>query len=107
MLYEVSTRSVLPFTGNNSNSVVMPEWYVITSYSIHYTKLYDDGINLVRHGGGADFAFDGFLPEIGHGNVGPEIPVQVDENGVPAGQGVEQFRHVVMRFDLGGKKVLV
>ena len=61
-----------------------------------------DGVDLVRHGGGADFAGDGALLEVAQGNVTPHIAVEVDQDGVEAGHGVEQLGDIVVRLDLGG-----
>ncbi len=61
-----------------------------------------DGIDLVRHGGGAHLAGHGALLEVAQGDVAPEVPVQVDQDGVEAAQDVEQLRHAVVGFDLGG-----
>ena len=70
MLYEVITPKVLcrflrnqqnaPFLEENHNSMLLHTWYnsipqyfllfhVITSYSIHYTKLYEDPNSVLNH----------------------------------------------------------
>ena len=41
-----------------------------------------DGIDFVRHGGGAYFTGDGLLTEEAHGDVGPDVAVEVDEDCV-------------------------
>ncbi len=61
-----------------------------------------DGVDLVRHGRGADLAGHGLLLEVAEGDVAPDVPVEVDQDGVEAGDGIEQLGDVVMRLDLGG-----
>ena len=60
----------------------------------------------MRHGRRTDFTGDGFLTEVGHGDIGPDITIQVDEDGVPTRQGIKKLGHVVVRLDLGRKEVL-
>jgi predicted RNA-binding protein len=64
-----------------------------------------DRIDLVRHRGAADFAFLELLLEEAHGDVAPDVAVEVDENRVGAFDLVEEFGHVVVRFDLDGVRV--
>ena len=59
-----------------------------------------DRVHLVRHRGGTDFAFLQFLLEEAHGDVAPNVSVEVHEDGVRAFDLVEEFGHVVVRFDL-------
>src|SRR5690606_40532508 len=54
------------------------------------------------HGGGAYFAFNGFLLEVAEGDIAPNIPVQVNQDGVEATDGIEQLGDVVVGLDLGG-----
>ena len=61
-----------------------------------------DGIDLVGHGRGADLAGDGLLAKIAQGDIAPEVAAGVQEDGVEAGGGVEELRHVVVGLDLGG-----
>src|SRR5690606_2226116 len=61
-----------------------------------------DRVDLVRHGGGADLAGHGLLLEVAEGDVAPHVAVEVDQDGVEAGDGVEQLGDVVVRLDLGG-----
>ena len=61
-----------------------------------------DRVDLVRHGRGADFAGHGLLLEVTEGDVAPDVAVEVDQDGVEAGDGVEQLGDVVVRLDLGG-----
>ena len=61
-----------------------------------------DRVDLVRHGGGTHFAFHGFLLEVAQGDVAPHVPVEVEQDGVEAHQGVEVLGHAVVGFDLGG-----
>ena len=61
-----------------------------------------DGIDLVGHGGGADFAGHGFLLEVAQGNITPYVPVEIHEYGVETGEAIEQLGHVIVGFYLGG-----
>ena len=60
----------------------------------------------MRHGGRTDFTGFGFLLEVTDGDITPEIAVQVQQNRVSTGKGIEHFCHVVMRFDLDGVRVV-
>ena len=62
-------------------------------------------VDLVRHRGAADFALLELLLEKAHGDVAPDVAVEVDENRVGAFDLVEEFGHVVVRFDLDGVRV--
>ena len=64
-----------------------------------------DGVDLVRHGGGTHFAGLELLGEVADGDVAPDVAAQVQQHGVEAHQGVEEIGHVVVRLDLGGKRV--
>ncbi|MNM73172.1 hypothetical protein D3C81_848900 [compost metagenome] len=64
-----------------------------------------DRVDLVRHGRRTDFASDGALFEITQGDVAPDVAVEVDQDGVEAGDRVEQLGNVVVRFDLRGVRV--
>lgn len=61
-----------------------------------------DRVDLVRHGRGADLAGHGLLLEIAEGDVAPDVAVEVDEDGVEAGDRIEQLGDVVVRLDLSG-----
>ena len=50
-----------------------------------------DGIDLVGHGRGADFAGLHLLLGRSPGNVAPDVPVQIDGDAVGPGEGVEQL----------------
>ncbi len=56
----------------------------------------------MRHGGGADLASHGLLLEVAQGDVTPDIPVEINEDGVEARHRVEELGDVIMRLDLGG-----
>ena len=59
----------------------------------------------MRHRGGADFAFTQLLLEEVHGDVAPDVAVEVDEDRVGAFDLVEELGHVVMRLDLDRVRV--
>ena len=61
-----------------------------------------DGVDLVRHGRGTDFAGHGSLTEIADGDVAPKIAAEIQQHGVGPHHRVEKFRHVVVRLDLNG-----
>ena len=56
--------------------------------------------HLVRHGGGPHFPGDGALPEVAQADVGPKVPVKVQQDVVVARDCVEELCYVVMRLDL-------
>ena len=56
----------------------------------------------MRHGGRAHFARFHFLLEIAQRNIAPHIAVEINQNGVDARDGLEKFRHIIMRLDLDG-----
>lgn len=59
-----------------------------------------DRIYLVRHRGGTDFSFLELLLEEAHGDVAPDVAVEVEQDRVGAFDFMEEFSHVVVRFDL-------
>ena len=59
------------------------------------------------HGGRAYFAFHGFLLEVAQGNITPDIPVQINQNGVESSNGVVELGDVIVGFNLGGVRVPV
>mmetsp|Transcript_32461 Transcript_32461/g.79174 ORF Transcript_32461/g.79174 Transcript_32461/m.79174 type:complete len:420 (-) Transcript_32461:5-1264(-) len=59
-----------------------------------------DGVDLVGHGGGADLARLRLLLEEPLGDVGPDVPAEVNEDGVDALAGVEKRSHVVVVLNL-------
>lgn len=61
-----------------------------------------DGVDFVRHGGGADFALDRALSKISKRDVPPEITGKIDEDGVASCDGMEEFSDPVVGFDLCG-----
>ena len=64
-----------------------------------------DGVHLVRHGGGAHFTRHGLLFEIGKGDVGPDIAIQIQHDVIESHQAMEKLRHVIVGFDLDGHRV--
>ena len=58
------------------------------------------GRHLVRHGGGPHFSSDGTLPKVAKANVGPQVPVEVQQDVVIARDRVKELGYVVMRLDL-------
>ena len=56
----------------------------------------------MRHGGRTNFARFDFLFEVPQRNVAPNVAVKVDQDGVDAAEGLEEFSHVVVRLDLNG-----
>ena len=61
-----------------------------------------DGVDLVRHGRGTDFARHGALAQVAEGNVAPAVTREIDENGVDGGKRVAVLAYPVVRFDLRG-----
>ena len=59
----------------------------------------------MRHCGRTDFAFFELLLEVVQGDVAPDIAVQVDQDRVGTSNGIEEFSHVVMRFDLNRVRI--
>src|SRR6056297_144586 len=65
-----------------------------------------DGVYFVWHGRRAYFSLFDFLLKIIHGNVGPHISIQIDQNGIDALEAIEQSRHVVVMLNLSsGERV--
>ena len=60
------------------------------------------GVHLVGHGARAHLALLDLLLEVVHGDVHPEVAVQVDDDGVDAAHGVEHGGQVVVVRDLRG-----
>jgi hypothetical protein len=56
----------------------------------------------VRHGRRADFAGLDLLLEEAERDVAPDVAVEVDQDAVGAGEGVEQLGQRVVRLDLDG-----
>ena len=59
-----------------------------------------DRVDLVRHRRRADLALLHPLPEVAERDVAPDVAVEVDQDGVGAGDRVEELGHVVVRLDL-------
>ena len=59
-----------------------------------------NGVDLVRHGAGANFAVFQALLEVTHADIAPNVARPVNQNGVGAGHGIKDLGHVVMRLDL-------
>ncbi len=49
-----------------------------------------------------DFARFHFPLEIAQRNIAPHIAVEINQNGVDVRDGLEKFRHIIMRLDLDG-----
>jgi glutathione S-transferase len=62
---------------------------------------------LVRHGRRADLAGDRALAEVADRDVGPDVAVEVEQDGIEAGQRVAQLGDVVVWLDLDGVGVPV
>ena len=60
----------------------------------------------MRHGGGPHFPGNGALPEVAQADVGPQVPVKVQQDDVVARDCVEELRNVVVRLDLQWRSVL-
>jgi glutathione S-transferase len=56
----------------------------------------------VRHGRRADFAGLDLLLEEAERDVAPDVAIEVDQDAVGAGEGVEQLGQRVVRLDLDG-----
>ena len=61
-----------------------------------------DGVDLVRHGGGADLTLDHTLFEIAQRNVAPHVAREIEQHRVGAHQGVTVFGDPIVGFDLRG-----
>ena len=62
--------------------------------------------HLVRHGGRPHFPSNGALPEVAQADVGPQVPVEVQQDVVVARNRVKELRNVVMRLDLQRRLIL-
>ncbi len=58
----------------------------------------------MRHGRGADLVLGDLLVEIFHGDVGPDVAAQINQNRVDAAEAVEDGRKVVVVVNLGGRE---
>ena len=61
-----------------------------------------NGVDLMGHGGGTDFTGNGFLLEETVGNIAPDVAADINQDGVVTADGVKQFGHIIMGFDLNG-----
>jgi hypothetical protein len=59
----------------------------------------------VRHRRGSDLARSGASASSAERDVAPEVAVQIDKHGVRTRDRVEEFGHVVVRFDLDRVRV--
>ena len=59
-----------------------------------------DGVDLVRHGAGANLAGLQALLEVAQAHIAPDVAREVYQNGVGARHGIKQLGHVVVRLDL-------
>src|SRR5690625_1741961 len=55
-----------------------------------------DRVDFMRHGGRTDLAFVETLSEISQSNIAPDIPIEVDQNGIGPRDCVKQLGHPVM-----------
>ena len=62
--------------------------------------------HLVRHGGGPHFPGNGALLEVAEADVGPKIPVKVQQDIVVARHRVKELCYVVMRLNLQRRSIL-
>ena len=46
-----------------------------------------------------------FLLKITQRDLAPDVPVEIDEDFVESRNGIEELRHVVMGFNLGGVRI--
>ena len=72
----------------------------VAQAQVAFCVLEIDRVDLVWHGGRANFAFFQPLFEVTQADVAPHIARQVDQNGVAAGHCVKQLGHVVVRLNL-------
>ena len=61
-----------------------------------------DGVHFVWHCRRPHFPFHDLLLEVIHGDVRPNVPVQIDQHSVNATKGIAPRRKVIVRLDLGG-----
>lgn len=61
-----------------------------------------NGVDLMRHGAGAYLAGFDLLLEVIHGDVHPEVAVEVDDDGVDAANAIEDSGQIVIVADLCG-----
>src|SRR5690606_24271835 len=59
-----------------------------------------DRVDLVRHGRGANLASDGLLLEVAQGDITPDVPVEIDQDGIEPGHSVIQLGDIIVRLDL-------
>ena len=64
-----------------------------------------DRVHFMRHGGRADFAGNGLLFEMVERDIAPHVTIEINQDGVEAGDAVKQFGDIVVRFNLGGVRV--
>ena len=61
-----------------------------------------DRVHFVWHGRRTDFARDSFLLEVTQRNVTPDVAIEIDQNGIKAGDAIKQLSDVIVRLDLCG-----
>ena len=59
----------------------------------------------MRHRGRTHLARLHFLLEIAEGNIAPHIAVEIDQNRIDAGNGLEKLRHIIVRLDLNRVRI--
>ncbi|MNZ69913.1 hypothetical protein D3C78_882290 [compost metagenome] len=62
-------------------------------------------VHFMRHGRRTNFAGDGFLLEVVQRHITPHVTIEVDQDGVEAGDAVKQLSNVVVRLNLRGVRV--
>ena len=61
-----------------------------------------DWVYFVRHGRRANFTRLDLLLEVVHGDVGPHVAIEVEENVVDALHAIKNSSQLVVVFNLGG-----
>ncbi len=64
-----------------------------------------DRVHFVRHGRRANLARNGLLFEMVQRHITPDITIEINQDGVKAGDAVEHFGNIVVRLNLGGVRV--
>lgn len=69
---------------------------------VSFSILEVNGIDLVRHRGGANLTSDIFLGEIAQRNVHPHVSSEVNQDGIGMGKCETLLSDRIVRFNLGG-----
>ena len=59
----------------------------------------------MRHRGRTHLARLHLLLEIAEGNIAPHIAVEINQNSIDAGNGLEKLRHIIVRLDLNRVRI--